>query len=276
MNRVFVLWLALVATCSVAKEKPVATIALLSDTHTMAPTSQHDGVYEQHFEQAIAAVNKANVDFVLITGDLSNGGQPEQLREFRNHTKKFKAPVYYVPGNHDVGNKFNSGKTNGTITIERLKAYEREMGPSFFAKDDHGVRLIGLNASLFGSGFQQETEQWKFLKTELAKTSDTPKLLFMHYPLFVTNPTERGGGYWNVEPEPRQRVLNLCKNAGVKAVLTGHLHKPLTNEYEGILLLGTPAISFGFPRDAHLEGWTLVTIPKTGPIKFEEQRLDQK
>lgn len=275
MKRFCAAWIVLVVTCllATAKDKPIATIALVSDAH-VTKTNDHNGDYERNFEKAIQEVNQAHVDFVLITGDLSNGGKPEQLREFRNRAKKFNAPVYYVPGNHDVGHKMNSGKTNGTITVEHVKMYEQVMGPSFFAKDAHGVRIIGLNSSLFGSGFERERDQWNFLEKELAMASDVPKVIFMHYPLFVMTADEPGGRYWNVEPEPRQRLLSLCKRAGVKAVLTGHLHKPMVNNYEGTLLLGTTATSFSFPR--HLEGWTLVTVPKTGPITFERKALEEK
>ncbi len=268
--------LALVVGCaSHLPEKPVATIALLSDPHTMVGKNGQDGIYEQHFETAIAQVNKAKVDFVLIAGDLSNGGQPDQWREFSSRTKKFAAPVFYVPGNHDVGHKFNSGKPNGTITVERLKMYEDMMGPSFFAKDQHGIRVIGVDASLFGSGFEREHEQWKFLETELAKRNDRPKIVFMHYPPFVAKPTESGGGYWNIEPEPRERLLRLCKSADVTAILSGHLHRPLMHQYEGMLLLTTPPVSFGIPRNANLEGWTLVRIWKNSPPTFEFRKLDE-
>src|SRR4051812_34500734 len=129
MKRCLAIWLFfLPLLCFAAKEKRVATVALLSDTHETGHTND---VFAQHFDKAIEQVNKSDVDFVLITGDLSNGGQPEQLREFRDRTKKFKAPVYYVPGNHDVGHKMNSGKPDGFVTIDKLKAYERVIGPSF-------------------------------------------------------------------------------------------------------------------------------------------------
>ena len=67
MKRFLVLWLVLAVACSALSKRhlSVARIALLSDTHTMLRTNEHDGVYEQHFEKAIAQVNKANVDFVL-------------------------------------------------------------------------------------------------------------------------------------------------------------------------------------------------------------------
>src|SRR5581483_6914361 len=118
---VAICFLCLPLCCLAANENPVATIALLSDPHETGHTNDE---YARHFEKAIAQVNKAAVDFVLVTGDLSNGGQPEQLREFRSRTRKLKAPVYYVPGNHDVGHKMNSGKTNGFVTAEKVKTYE--------------------------------------------------------------------------------------------------------------------------------------------------------
>lgn len=278
MKRLLALGLVLLSTClfATAKDRPVTTVALVSDPHIMVGTNGHAGTYLRHFEEAIAQVNKASVDFVLITGDLANGGKVDEWREFLSHIKEFKAPVFYVPGNHDVGHKFNSGKTNGTITVERVKTYERLMGPSFFAKDVHGVRIVGLNASLFGSGFERELEQQKFLEAELAQTTDMPRLIFMHYPLFVATADESGGGYWNVEPKPRRELLSLFKKAHVNAVLTGHLHRSLEKEYEGILLLGTTATSFSIGRTPHQEGWTLVTLPKNAPIKFERMKLEAK
>src|SRR5262249_3923410 len=148
------------------------------------------------------------------------------------------------------------------------------MGPSLFAKDAHGIRVIGLNSSLFGSGLEREGDQWKMLEWEFAKTNDTPKLVFMHYPLFIKESNEPGGAYWNVEPEPRKRLLEMCNKAKVQAVLTGHLHKPLTNDYQGMLLYSTPPTSFAFPRGNHLEAWTLVTIWKDRQPTIEIKYLD--
>jgi 3',5'-cyclic AMP phosphodiesterase CpdA len=255
-----------------ATEKPLATIALLSDPHTMLRTNDQPGVYERHFAQAIAQVNESNVDFVLITGDLANGGKADQLHEFLNRIKKFQAPVYFVPGNHDVGNKLNAGKGDGHVTADRVKSYERIMGQSFFATNQHGVRIIGLNSSLLGSGLEGEREQWKFLESEFTN-KEKPKIVFMHYPLYLTNATERGGGYWNVEPKPRKRFLEMSKDANVKAVLTGHLHRAITNNYEGALLYSAPPISFPLGKKTTV-AWTLVKLWKDREPTIEMKSLD--
>jgi len=126
------------------------------------------------------------------------------------------------------------------------------------------VRIIGLNSSILGSGFEQELQMWKFLESELRAPVHEPVVLFMHYPLFVKDLDEPGGDYWNVEPVPRARLYELLKQSGVKTVLTGHLHRSLVNRRDGILFATTTATSFGLPAGREPEGWTLITILKNG------------
>jgi 3',5'-cyclic AMP phosphodiesterase CpdA len=249
--------------------KPLARVALLSDPHVNRDTNGMNATFKGHFEKTIAAVNEAKVDFVLITGDLTQGGKAEEMADFREHLRKLKSPVWYVPGNHDVGHKFNSGKAAGTTTPERLEIYEKTLGPSFFVRKRSGVRVIGLNSPLLGSGFKREQKMWNLLEKQLANPGRTPTILFMHYPLFVATPDEKGGVYWNIEPEPRMRLFKLMKQAEVKIFLSGHLHRQLENHYNGMILFATAPISFGLPHGKQPEGWTLVTISKEGDATME-------
>jgi 3',5'-cyclic AMP phosphodiesterase CpdA len=263
-----VLLLSSLLAASAAK---TTRIALLSDTHTNLRTNGNEAQFNVRFDKAIAAVNAAKVDFVLITGDLTNSGKEEEMAEFKKHVKKFKPPVYFVPGNHDVGHKFNSGKKDGTVTRDRVELFEKNLGPSFFTKTKAGVRVIGINTSLLGSGYDRETEQWAFLEKELAKPAKTPPILFMHYPPYVKTVGEAGGVYWNIEPEPRQRLLALAKQGGCELLLSGHLHHTLENRADGILLFSAPPISFGLPKNKQPEGWVLVTIaPEKTTLEFQE------
>ncbi len=258
-----------------AQAKDATRIALLSDPHVSLKTSGAVTNYGPHFEQAIAAVNAAKVDVVLVAGDLGNEGKSDEWQQFKNYIKKFDAPVFYVPGNHDVGNKLNSGKTNNPMSVERVATYEKEMGKSFYAVKKAGVRIIGVNASLLGSNFEREREQWEFLEKQLSKPSKEPTILFMHYPLFQKSADEGGGTYFDVEPEPRKRLIALLHQGGVKTVLTGHLHENLVNRLDGILYVSTEPISFGMPRGKQPEGWTLVTVAENGEATFEVKNLEQ-
>src|SRR6266568_4849686 len=139
-----------------AAAKVLARVALLSDPHVNRATNGDASNFKAHFDKAIAQVNAAKVDFVLIAGDLTQSGLPEEFADFKNHIKALRAPVFFVPGNHDVGHKFNSGQINGTVAAERVEAYEKSLGPSWFTKKKAGVRIIGINSSLLGSGFARE------------------------------------------------------------------------------------------------------------------------
>jgi serine/threonine-protein phosphatase CPPED1 len=51
-------------------------------------------------------VNALNPDFVVITGDLIHDtGNRSQIDEFKRITSQIRCPVYYSPGNHDIGQK---------------------------------------------------------------------------------------------------------------------------------------------------------------------------
>lgn len=272
MKRIFFgVLLILTALCSLNAAEPankvLARIALLSDPHVNRRTNGMDSTFKKHFEDTIQQVNAEKVDCVLITGDLTQGGMPDEMDDFKAHLKKFKAPVSYVPGNHDVGHKFNSGKAEGTVTPERVAAFEEKLGPSFFAKTQSGIRVIGINAPLLGSGFERESAMWKMLEKELSRSTRKPTLLFSHYPLFVGTAEEPGGVYWNVEPAPRKRLLDLMDKAGVKLFLSGHLHRELVNRSGDRLFFSTGPISFGLPKGKQKEGWTLVTLYGDGKVE---------
>jgi predicted phosphodiesterase len=261
------------ASCAdtLANPSPVlARIALVSDTHTTRGTNEDQPRYKARLDKVIGQVNTARVDLVLIAGDLTQDGKPEEMSDFKKQIGGFKSPVCYVPGNHDVGNKRIDGQIKSdSVTAERVAAFEESLGPSFFARDEAGLRIIGINSPLLGSGLPREKEMETFLEKELAEPARKPVIVFSHYPLFVKSPDEDGGEYWNIEPEPRRRLLELLRQGGVKTVLSGHLHRDLICRHDGILFVTTRPVSFGLPKGKQLEGWTLLTVLKEGEDQVE-------
>ena len=242
-------------------------IALVSDLHVQDATLSTNAevkLYSARLAETIKAVNAAQVELVLIAGDLTEHGSNWELGEFRKQIKGFTAPVWFIPGNHDIGNKKIPGKKGAKAEINwgRLRDYEMETGRSWWVREAAGVRVLGLNSGLYGSKMSEEKKMWEFLETELGKTNQPPTLLVQHHPPFLTNVTEKGGDYFNMEPYPRARLLALAKQAGVKAVLSGHLHRGLTNSVDGMLLYTTPPVSFSLAKGKRNEGWTLITVTK--------------
>ncbi|MDF2441385.1 MAG: hypothetical protein JWN98_2369, partial [Abditibacteriota bacterium] len=229
-----------------AKARPVH-IALVSDTHTTRGTNEDQALYKGRLDQVIASVNAAKPDLVLLAGDLTQDGKAQEYADFRAQVASFAAPMLWIAGNHDVGSKRIEGKEGG-VTTERVARYEAAMGSSFFLDVRSGVRIVGLNASLLGSGLPREVEQWTFLETVLDRPGALPTLLLMHNPPFLKTPTEPGGDYWNIEPEPRARLLKLLERGGVRIVLSGHLHRSIVNRHNNILFVTGIPVSFGLPR----------------------------
>ena len=209
----------------------------------------------------------------MVAGDLTENGTEAEFAEFGRQSAAFSAPVLVLPGNHDVGGKCLPNAP-GPVTPERVRQYEGRFGPSFWRRDIGGIRLLGLNSLLMGSGFERENDQWAFLEQELSAPTMLPTIVALHQPLFLLRTGESGGDYWNVEPAPRARLLLLLQSGGVRAVLSGHIHRPLRHEINGILFLTTPPVSFGLPPGKQPQGWTLVTVPvEGGPVTAEVRYL---
>ena len=250
------------------KSNVVARIALLSDPHTTRGTAEDQPSYRGRLDRVIAAINEERVDLVLIAGDLTQNGKAEEFDDFAAQIKNFRAPVLVTPGNHDLGPKLIPGKPEGP-SAERVALFEQKVGPSYFVRVVAGVRVIGVNSPVLGSELPVETAMWRSLEAELAEPTELPSVAFLHYPPFVKTADEPGGVYWNIEPEPRARLLALLKRGGVRTVLSGHLHRPLSNRHDGLLFVSTLPVSFGLPRGKQPQGWTLVTLRRDAEALFE-------
>lgn len=247
--------------------------ALVSDPHVTRGTNEDQPLYRGRFERTIESVNSHGVDAVLMAGDLTQGGKADEFADYRELAGKFKAPVYAVPGNHDVGGKVLPNEKG--VTAARVTNFEKIIGPTFWSQTIKGVRVLGIDSPVLGSGLPVENDQWTFLDKELDKPHEEPTLVLTHYPPFLDKVDEPGGTYWNIEPAPRARLLALLHKGGVAAVLSGHLHRPIEHTIDGILFSTTPPVSFGLPRGKQAQGWTLVTITGSA-VKTEFVPVDDK
>lgn len=238
--------------------------------------SEKAALHRARFEQAIAAVNRARVNLVLIAGDLTEDGKEAELKDFASLAARFEAPVCAVPGNHDIGAKVNPAKKTGPSS-ERLARYESVLGPASYVRRVAGLRVVAIAGSLLGSGLPEEAAVWKLLERECAAPSKERTLLLTHYPPYTKKSDEPADPYWNVDPAPRARLLSLLRQGGVRIVLSGHLHRALdVREPDGLTICVTPPVSFGLPAGKQPEGWTLVTLSKEGGLTREFHPLSSK
>jgi 3',5'-cyclic AMP phosphodiesterase CpdA len=239
--------------------------AWLSDLHLSAAPDLR--AYRRRFAEAADGARAAAPEFTLVTGDLVEQSDRRSYALFRRLLRDLPAPVYFLPGNHDVGEKrFDAAPPGTVVTADTLARYRDEAGPTWHRFDAAGYRFLALTSSLFGSGLPEEAEQWEWLEREIAAGDGAPGCLVFHHPLYLDAPDEPGGTYWNVEPQPRERLLRLTSRHGIRAVFTGHIHRSLRHRYNGTALLTQTAVSFGLGApDQRVEGWSLVTLRGAEP-----------
>lgn len=74
-------------------------VAHLTDTHI--GSNRHARASEAILADLIHAVNESDATFAVLTGDLTDDGEPEQFRSFLSLLDTCRVPTFVQPGNHD-------------------------------------------------------------------------------------------------------------------------------------------------------------------------------
>ncbi len=212
------------------------------------------------FETAVAKINELNPDFVVICGDLVNTANEESFSDFKKIKAGLNVPCYCVPGNHDVGNE---------PMPQSLQFYRQVMGEDYYSFEHKGYSFVGVNTQLWKAPVTDETKKhdaWLEKTLETASKKRLPVFVVGHYPLFLKEPDE-GEEYMNLPPAKRKELLGLYEKRGVVAVLGGHTHRLLINEYKGIQLVNGETTSKNF--DNRPFGFRLWHIGNERPFLHE-------
>src|SRR6266446_6412544 len=165
------------------------------------------------------------------------------------------APVFYVPGEHDVLND------NGKRYLERFG--KNTKGAGWYSFDQAGVHFIGLVnvVDLKAGGLGAlGAEQLAWLEADVKRLkSSTPIVVFAHIPLWSVYPE------WGWGTDDSGRALSYLKRFGSVSVLNGHIHQVM-HKVEGHVSFHT-AMSTAFPQPAP------GSAPSPGPMKVEADRL---
>jgi serine/threonine-protein phosphatase CPPED1 len=205
------------------------------------------------YEKAVAKINILNPDFLVVTGDfVQDSNSASQIIEFRRITAKInpKIPVYYTPGNHDLGQ-------NPDVTS--IRKYKKNYGHDRFSFEHKGSSFIGFNSSLIKARLAKpEQKQFNWLTQKLKKSQEALQIiLFCHYPFFnktVDEPT----AYSNIDLGLREKYLGLFKYNKVNAIFSGHYHNNSLSTYGNLQLVTTSAL--GKPLGKAPSGMRIVKI----------------
>ena len=235
------------------------TFVHLSDTQIgfidKSPQFAHS---DSLMKAAVLAVNELDPLLVVNTGDHVNVyDDPVQDSIFRVRSAEIKAPLYMVPGNHDITTPYY---------LENRGRYVKARGYDRFSVKKKGCAFIGIDSNCIinktPDAAMTEEEQFSWLTKELHDARKCKHIfIFLHCPIFrvrVDEPVD----YSNFPVEKREKYLRLFKDAGVTAIFAGHLHRTLYSEYEGMkmFVVGPVANALGNGTP----GFNLVSVTKDG------------
>jgi 3',5'-cyclic AMP phosphodiesterase CpdA len=209
--------------------------AIASDLHIALPHTIWDHPSRFHLvelsipalEVVLGHLAQLDLDFLLLPGDLTQHGEPDNHAWLAQRLAELPYPVYVIPGNHDVPtvdslDRFPPHYRLFGYDNPALLYYEREILPD--------VLLIGLNSNHFDNDERQigwiDQAQLDWLELVLSRISKTKLVLVMihhnileHMPGQASNPLGKRYMLGNAD-----KLCQLLSQAGVKLIFTGHLH----------------------------------------------------
>jgi outer membrane protein assembly factor BamB/predicted phosphodiesterase len=219
------------------------TFALLTDMH-VNPGSASD----TSLNQIVDEINRLNVDFTVVTGDLTNTGSDAELLAVKKALDKLIKPCHVLPGNHETNWAESAG-----LTINKLWGNDR------FLFSTHGYLFVGLNTGPYmkmGDGYvKQEDLQW--LKRQLQQNMSKNEVLisFAHYPL------ADGLNNW-------VQITDLLKSFGCRLDFCGHGHQLALLNFNGIPgIMGRSVLL----RDSKVPGYNIVKLRNDSVLIYNKE-----
>jgi 3',5'-cyclic AMP phosphodiesterase CpdA len=195
-------------------------LAQLTDTHIKADGGTACGRVDTaaFLAAAVRHVNQFRpaVDAVVVTGDLTDRGGPEEYAALRDLLGELMAPWFVLPGNHDDRrNLLDAFADHGYLAQCRDFVH--------YAIEDFPIRLVGLDTTVPGQPHGWLCpDRLSWLDAKLAAEPGKPTMVFQHHPPFDT-----GIRFMDV-----QRLENgdeefevVARHAQVRHVACGHVHR---------------------------------------------------
>ena len=218
--------------------------AFISDTHIGSP----NGGAEEDLRRTVADINQmTGIDFVVITGDITELGTDAEIKLAKQILDELKVPYYIIPGNHDSGWSESGGVTFGKV-----------FGNDKFIFEHNGITFIGCASGpcvrMSDGHIPRDAVVW--MDTELKKIHPSKPIIFLnHYPL------DNALDNW-------YEAVDLFKQHNTLAVLCGHGHNNHALNFEGIPgVMGRSNLR----AKAAVGGYNLVDI-RTDSMIFSERR----
>jgi 3',5'-cyclic AMP phosphodiesterase CpdA len=254
-----------------AERRRPARVLVVSDSHLSARTPEA----VTNWDAVVDHVAVTAPDLVVHAGDVSAQGadRANDLEFAAGHLARLAVPLGVVPGNHDVGEPPGLPGRESVVDDDRVAAFRAAFGADRFACRAGRWAVVGIDVQVLGSDTAAEAEQWRWLHRVLAGDGAGPTAVVLHKPLAVPPADRPGRPARYVQPDAARRLAPLLAAAGVRVVVSGHVHQWLRHEPDGRLHLWAPTTWAVLP-----DGWQpAVGEKRTGALELalhDDGRVD--
>lgn len=183
--------------------------AQITDIHISSDATK------EYLRQSMGQINAdSTIDFVLVTGDLTDNGDNASLKWIAGELGKFNKPYYVLCGNHET-----------TWTESGLETFNQLFGGDRIEFEHKGVLFLGFNTGPFvrmayGHVAPQDLS---WVGEEMRAKGKGKKLIVVtHYPL-----KEGDVDNWYQATDSLRQYSPVC-------MIGGHYHVNLIHSYDGI------------------------------------------
>ena len=217
--------------------------AIISDLHIGLPETIWDHPSRFHLvevsipalESALEHLSQLSLDFLLLPGDLTQHGEPENHTWLQQRLSKLPFPVYLIPGNHDVPVLRSNEQS---IAFSAFPSYYRKFG---YANTDELYYTCELMQGQQIGHLDDKQLQW--LEKVLLAANDELVLVMVHHNVIEHLPNQSRHPMANrYMLDNASDLLHLLQRYGVKLIFTGHLHIQDVAYWEGIYEVTTGSL----------------------------------
>lgn len=205
-------------------------------------------------------IERQRPDLVVLSGDFTQTGSEREFRLARDFIERITAPVFVVPGNHDIP-RWNMAQR----LFDPMKRYRNFIAPmQDVVHEDKDCFMVGINTARpvlphwnWANGMVSQ-DQLQFVHNQFRHADNEKVRIFVcHHPLV------------NIEGAPIDTIvwgstdlLHVLEDQQVDIVLTGHIHHASilpADEMRGPVMVGAGSATSSRLR-AQSNGYNILRI----------------
>ena len=222
-------------------------ITLLSDIH-VTPGNHR----EEMLKKVIEDINSNETELVILSGDLTEEGSDEQLKNVKSILDNIKKPLFVIPGNHE-----NNWSQSACKTFFDIWGNDR------FVTETENLVIIGINCGPYmkmGDGHVKHEDLVWLDKNLSERVKDGKKVLSIcHYAL-------------NADLDSYREYVSILKKYPVVAHLNGHYHHYKKYRVENIEVMHCRSLEMG--KENPTFGYSFVDI-QADSVKLYNKELNK-